>query len=49
MCQNPARLPADIVAMGKFQYQPDFTVPVLEFGNRKFFNVTAAQARIYMC
>jgi hypothetical protein len=49
MCQNPARLPADIVAMGKFQYQPDFTVPVPEFGNHKFFNVTAAQARIYVC
>jgi hypothetical protein len=48
MCWNPA----DIVATGKFWYQPDFTVPVPVFGNCQFFDVTAAQApqaRIYTC
>jgi hypothetical protein len=40
MCWNPA----DIVATGKFWYQPDFTVPVPVFGNCQFFDVTAAQA-----
>jgi hypothetical protein len=50
MCRNPVRLPvpANIVATGKFQYWPDFTVLVSEFGNRQFFDVTAVQARIYM-
>jgi hypothetical protein len=39
MCWNP--VPADIAATGKFWYRPDFTVSVLNFGNRQFFNLTA--------
>jgi hypothetical protein len=43
MCRNLVRLPvlADIAATGKFQYQPDFPVPVPDFGNHQFFYLTA--------
>jgi hypothetical protein len=34
-------VPESGLATGKFQYRPDFTGPVPEFGSRQYFDLTA--------